>query len=132
MKNTFYKHYQQIIHHFFSKCASDCPTVFREFPRLGFSSHETILTCFSVQSKTDLFLNEISIIQNWLIKGRYTYDVHENFKTPTPLSSYVQNFDVQFQTTPLQMITNQLKGNIILELQSYVIRSLLQVGFRFL
>ena len=65
------------------------------------------------------------------------------FKTPTPLSSYVQNsstaltLDVQFQTNcspqPLRfpLRTNQLKGNIILGWLLYVIRSFLQVGFRF-
>ena len=41
--------------------------------------------------------------------------------------------DVQFQSPflTLQMIANQLKGNIILGWLLYVIRSFLQVGFRF-
>ena len=67
---------------------------------------------------------------------------------PIPhLSIYVQNsstsltLDVQFQTNPrpdtpylpafLQIIANQLKENIIQERLLYVIRSFLQVGFRF-
>ena len=57
---------------------------------------------------------------------------------PLPLSSYIQNsstsltLDVQFQTNPpLQMITNQLRGNIILGWLLHVIRSFLQVGFHF-
>ena len=62
-----------------------------------------------------------------------------NFQDPpTTLSIYVQNsstpltLDVQFQTTPpLQMITNQLKENIIQDWLLYVIRSFFQVGFRF-
>ena len=76
-------------------------------------------------------------------KGWYTYDVHENcsiFKTPYPhFSIYVQNsstpltLDIEFQTKPpsLQMIPNQLRGNIIQEWLLHVIRSFLQVGFRF-
>ena len=54
----------------------------------------------------------------------------------TPFSSYVQSYsttltlDVQFQTNPLlQMITNQLKENIIQGWLLYVIRSFLQVDF---
>ena len=57
---------------------------------------------------------------------------------PLPLSSYIQNsstsltLDVQFQTNPpLQMITNQLRENIILGWLLHVIRSFLQVGFHF-
>ena len=65
----------------------------------------------------------------------------------SPCFIYVQNsftpltLDVQFQTknsspTPfsllcLQIITNQLKENIIQGWLSYVIKSFLQVGFRF-
>ena len=84
-------------------------------------------------------------------KGRYTYDVHENcaiFKTPPPppLSSYVQNsstlltLDIQFKhppppppalSLPFQMITNQLKEDIIQGGLLYVIRSFLRVGFCF-
>ena len=59
-------------------------------------------------------------------------------RPPPPMSSYVQNsstpltLDVQFQTRPyLQMITNQLKGNMNLRWLLYVIRSFLQIGFRF-
>ena len=66
--------------------------------------------------------------------------------SPTPLSFYVQNsstpliLDVQNQMNPpplphlppsLQMITNQFIENIIQRWLSYVIRSFLQVGFRF-
>ena len=55
----------------------------------------------------------------------------------TPLSRYVQNYsihltlDVQFQTDPLllQIITNQLKENIIQGWLLNVIRSFLQVDF---
>ena len=63
-----------------------------------------------------------------------------NFQDPLPpLSIYIQNssisltLDVEFQTNPppLQMITNQLKDNIIRGWILYVIRSFLQVGFRF-
>ena len=63
-------------------------------------------------------------------------------RPPTLLSSYVQNsytpltLDVQFQTNPpppsslpLQMITSQLKEDIIQRLLLYVIRSFLHVGF---
>ena len=58
---------------------------------------------------------------------------------PPPLSIYVQNssttltWDIQFQMnpSPLQMITNQLKENIIQGWLLYVTRSLLQVGFPF-
>ena len=72
------------------------------------------------------------------LKGRYTYDVHEN--CPNHLSSYIQNsstpltLNVQFQTnppSPLEMVTNQLKWNIILGWLVYFIRSFLQVDFRF-
>ena len=59
-------------------------------------------------------------------------------RLPTPLSSYVPNssnpltLDVQFQTTPpLQIVTNQLKENIIQGWLLYVIRSFFQVEFRF-
>ena len=60
-------------------------------------------------------------------------------RPPIPLSIHVQNYTnpltlgVQFQTNPppLQMITNQFQGNIIQGCLSYVIRSFLQVGFRF-
>ena len=62
-----------------------------------------------------------------------------NFQDPPPpLSIYFQNsstplaLDVQFQTKPpLQMITNQLKENIIQGWLLRVIRPFLQVGFRF-
>ena len=85
------------------------------------------------------------LMQNW---GRYTYDVNtydiaQFSRPPITLvqSSYVQNsstpltFDVYFQRNSplplLQMITNQLKGNVILGWLLYVITSFLQVGFRF-
>ena len=84
-------------------------------------------------------------------KGWYTYDVHENcpiFKTLHPLHPLVHlrpkflhpldlgraisnEFPPPF---PLQMITNQLKEfkeNIIQGWRLYVIRSFLQVNFRF-
>ena len=60
-------------------------------------------------------------------------------RPPPPLSSYVQNsstpwaLDVQFQTNPsppLQMITNQLRENIVQGCLLYI-RSFLQVGFHF-
>ena len=61
-------------------------------------------------------------------------------RLPTRLSIYVQNsatsltLDVQFQMNPpfppLQMITNQLKYNIIQVWLLYVIKSFLQVDFR--
>ena len=61
------------------------------------------------------------------------------FSWATPqLCIYVQNssttstLDVQFQTNPpLQIITNQLKENIIKWWLLYVLRSFLQVGFGF-
>ena len=62
-----------------------------------------------------------------------------NFQYPlrTPLTIYVQIFfipltlHVQFQmTTPLQMITNQLKEKIVQGWLLNVIRSFLHVGFR--
>ena len=69
----------------------------------------------------------------WNPRGWYIYDVHDNcsiFKNSHPLSIYVQSpstpltLDVQFQTTfPLfflQIITNQLKENMI-QGYSYVI-----------
>ena len=61
-------------------------------------------------------------------------------RPPTLLFIYVQNssspltVDVQFQTnpsSPLQVITNQLKPNIIQEWPLYVTSSFPQVGFRF-
>ena len=61
-------------------------------------------------------------------------------RTPTPLDHLSAIFvtlltlDIQFQMTPsgpLQMITNQFKDNIIQRWLLYVIRSFLQVGFRF-
>ena len=79
-------------------------------------------------------------------KGWYTYDVHENcpiFKTPySPCPSmstilwpswpWTSNFN---QTLPppllLQMLTSQLKENIIQGWILYVIKPFLQVGFRF-
>ena len=63
-----------------------------------------------------------------------------NFQDPPPtLSIYVQDSstlltsDIQFQITrpPLQMITNQLKENVIQGWLIYVIKSFLQVGFHF-
>ena len=79
----------------------------------------------------------------WWLLGQYTYDVHEKcsiFETPHPPFVQLQQkffhhmtLDVQLQTkppspsSPLQMITNQLKGNIILGWLLYVIRSFLQV-----
>ena len=63
-----------------------------------------------------------------------------NFEDTAPsLSIYVRNsstpltLDVQFQTTPLplQVIINKLKEDIIQGWLLYVIRSLLQLGFRF-
>ena len=62
-----------------------------------------------------------------------------NFQDPPPLLSiYVQNsptpltLDAQFQVNlPLQMITNQLKGNIIQGWLLYDIMSFIQVGFHF-
>ena len=61
---------------------------------------------------------------------------------PPPLSIYIQNsstpwpWTFNFKQTPhpslsLQMITNEFKQNIIQRWLSYVIRSFLQVGFRF-
>ena len=58
-------------------------------------------------------------------------------RPPPPLSIYVQNssthltLDVQFQTTPppFQMITNQLKENIIQGRLLFVTRSFFQVIF---
>ena len=57
--------------------------------------------------------------------GRYTYDLHENcsiFKTPHPLVQLRPKFFHPLDlgrpisnNPPLQMITNRLKGNIILE-----------------
>ena len=61
-------------------------------------------------------------------------------RSPPPLSIYVQNastsftYEFQFQTKsspPLQMITNQLKENIIQRSLSYVIRIFLTVVFLF-
>ena len=58
----------------------------------------------------------------------------------SPLSIYVQSFStpltnfirtLPFSHNPLQIITNQLKENIIQGWLFYVIRSFLQVGFRF-
>ena len=83
------------------------------------------------------------LMQNW---GRYTYDVHENcpiFKTPhhpCPVQlrpKFFHTLDLgcplsnEFPLPLLQMITNQLKGNVILGWLLYVITSFLQVGFRF-
>ena len=80
-----------------------------------------------------------------LCKGWYTYDVHENcpiFKTPLlhppcPATSkilptpwpWTSNF--KRNPLPLQMITKQLKRNVILGWLLYVIRSFLQFGFPF-
>ena len=60
---------------------------------------------------------------------------------PSPFFIYVKNsstsltLDVKFQTNPSplppQMISNQLKENVIQEWLLYVIRSFLQVSFRF-
>ena len=61
-------------------------------------------------------------------------------RPPTLLFIYVQNssspliVEVQFQTnpsSPLQVVTNQLKANIIQEWPLYVTSSFPQVGFRF-
>ena len=83
------------------------------------------------------------LMQNW---GRYTYDVHEFAQFSRPPITLVQSSNVQNSSTPLtldvhfqtnsplpllQMITNQLKGNVILGWLLYVITSFLQVGFRF-
>ena len=75
--------------------------------------------------------------------GMITYGVHENcpiFKTPHLfcLSTYLHPklfhaLDLERPNKPpllLQMITNQLKGNIIQGWLLYVIRSFLQVNFR--
>ena len=77
-----------------------------------------------------------------MVKGWYTYDVHQNcpiFKTPHPPCPSTSKFflppwpwtsNFRWNTT-LQMITNQLKENIIQEWLLYVIRPFLQIGFRF-
>ena len=76
---------------------------------------------------------------------RHTYDIHENcpiFKTPTHLAQLRPKISHNLHLgrhisnelplpPPLQMITYQLKGNIILGWPLYIIRSFLQVGFRF-
>ena len=72
--------------------------------------------------------------------GRNTYDV-QIFKTPHPPCPAMSKIlpplwppNVQFQMNPspsLQIITNQLKGNIILGWLLYVNSSFLKVGFHF-
>ena len=78
-----------------------------------------------------------------LVKGWYTYDVHENcpiFKTPNPPCPSTSKirpppwpWTSNFKRTPLplQMITSQLKEKRIQWWILSVIRSFLQVGFRF-
>ena len=69
-------------------------------------------------------------------KGWYTYDVHENcsilntFSLCPSMSKIVPTLELGRKLPLLQMITNQLKENIIQVLPLYVIRSFLQVGFR--
>ena len=76
----------------------------------------------------------------YLLKGWYTYDVHENcpiFKPPTTLSIRPKFFHPLdpgrpiSNKPPLQMINNQLKENVIQGWLLCVIRPFLQVGFRF-
>ena len=56
-------------------------------------------------------------------------------RTSNPLSIYVQNSSTPLNSSnepPLQVITNQLKENIIQGWLLYIIRFFLQVSFRFL
>ena len=96
----------------------------------------------SPQVKRSLIIND---------KGWYTYDINENCSMAFSLlgglislrkkknlshlrPKFFDLFELgrQFQmNVPLQMITNQLKENIIRWWLLYVIRSFLQVGFRF-
>ena len=76
-------------------------------------------------------------------KGWYTYEVHENcsvFKTPNPAclsaSKILLRLDLvglisDNELLSLQMITNQLKESIIQGWLLYIIRTFLQVSFRF-
>ena len=75
-------------------------------------------------------------------KGWYTYDTHENCpRPPTPLVHLRPTFFNplslgrpilnEHNLLPLQMITSQFKENIIQGSLLHVIRSFLQVGFRF-
>ena len=104
-----------------------------------------------VYASTILFYSQKNYFP--LFKVRYIYDVNENcpiFKSfPPPILaqlrptffhpldpgrpipppwSWTSNFK---RTSPLHLKTNQLKENLIQRWLFYLIRSLLQVGFRF-
>ena len=78
----------------------------------------------------------------FIVKGRYTHDVHGNCPicktTPAQATSkilpppwpWTSNFK-RIPPSSVQIITNQLKENIIQGWLLYVIRFFLQVGFRF-
>ena len=84
---------------------------------------------FSIEK---LFTSEQTNITEFFSKGWYTYHVHEpcpsTSKILPPLWLWMCNFK---WTTPLQIITSQLKENKVQGWLLYVIRSFLQVGFRF-
>ena len=96
----------------------------------------------SLFSRENLFASEQTNITEFFSKGWYTCRVHEHcpiFKTPhppcpstskilPPLWPWMCNFK---WTTPLQIITSQLKENIIQGWLLYAIKSFLQVGYRF-
>ena len=99
------------------------------------------LSCITTQYGQTRFSTFVWTIGDILHQERYTFDIHvllSNFQDPPPhLPSFVQTFstpltlDFQFQRKPLplQMITNQLKENIIQGWLLYIIRFFLQFGF---
>ena len=102
------------------------------------------------QKKNDKYHYSCNYSNTGRDTGWYTYDVHENSvifnplpPLPCPSTSKILLppwfWTSKIKWTPplphlppsLQMITNQLRENIIQRWLSYVIRSFLQVGFRF-
>ena len=88
---------------------------------------EPSLYLFQYMVRDNTHMTSMKIIQ---LSRVPTALLHLRPKFSTPLT-----LDVQFQMNPpsphLQVITNQLKENIIQESLLYVIRSFLQVGFHF-
>ena len=89
--------------------------------------------CFCLTFLCVIFFSILGIIQIWRLWKLFNFQDHHRscWSTPKILPlpwPWTSNFK---RTPPLQMITNQLKENIIQGLLFYVIRSFLQVDFRF-
>ena len=97
---------------------------------ISFSSRQLQINKRAVITKQQIITKwgTIDIWRPWKFKTPYPPLCPATSKILPPPRPSMSNFK---RIPPLKMITNQLKGNIILGWLLYVIRSFLQVGFRF-